>query len=104
MIDVNRTAAFADDTDTQEAISHSEGKVARAIEYQTAKLPSDVFLWAAGAAILGSWILNSAGKEHASLFVGQWVAPTLILGLYNKLVKVAGSDQTHRENDRAHMM
>ena len=26
---------------------HKEGKVARAIEEQTAKLPSDTFLWAA---------------------------------------------------------
>ena len=26
---------------------HKEGKVARAIEEQTAKLPSDLFLWAA---------------------------------------------------------
>jgi len=37
--------------------------------------------------------LKSTGKDHQSLFVGQWVAPFLILGLYNKLVKVAGSDR-----------
>jgi hypothetical protein len=30
---------------------HREGPVARAIEKQTAKLPSDAFLWAAGASI-----------------------------------------------------
>ena len=28
---------------------HTEGVVARTIEQQTAKIPSDVFLWAAGA-------------------------------------------------------
>src|SRR5436309_663459 len=33
---------------------HTEGMVARTIEEQTAKLPSDLFLWAAGASILGS--------------------------------------------------
>lgn len=75
---------------------HSEGGIAKAIEDQTAKLPSDLFLWAAGGAILWSFALKSAGKEHQSLFVGQWVAPFLILGLYNKLVKVAGSDQVTR--------
>ena len=33
---------------------HTEGAVARTIEQQTAKLPSDLFLWAAGASIVGS--------------------------------------------------
>jgi hypothetical protein len=66
------------------------------IEDQTAKLPSDVFLWAAGASIVGSLMLNASGKEHQSLFVGQWAPTFLILGLYNKLVKVAGSDRVSR--------
>ncbi len=71
---------------------HAEGTVARAIEQQTAKLPSDLFLWAAGASIAGSLILQFSGRKEESLFVGQWVPTFLILGLYNKLVKVAGSD------------
>ena len=71
---------------------HTEGAVARTIEQQTAKLPSDLFLWAAGASVVGSLLLHFSGKEHQSLFVGQWVPTFLILGLYNKLVKVAGSD------------
>jgi hypothetical protein len=71
---------------------HREGAVARTIEEQTAKLPSDLFLWAAGASIVGSLLLNFSGKEHQSLFVGQWAPTFLLLGLYNKLVKVAGSD------------
>jgi len=71
---------------------HTEGQVARTIEQQTAKLPSDLFLWAAGASIVGSLLLHFSGKEHQSLFVGQWAPTFLILGLYNKLVKVAGSD------------
>ena len=36
---------------SDEGIRQREGKVARAIESQTAKLPSDVFMWAAGAAM-----------------------------------------------------
>jgi len=71
---------------------HTEGAVARTIEQQTAKLPSDLFLWAAGASIVGSLTLQCMGRQHASLFVGQWAPTFLILGLYNKLVKVAGSD------------
>jgi hypothetical protein len=74
---------------------HREGAVARTIEQQTVKLPSDLFLWAAGASIVGSLGLQLAGKDHASLFVGQWAPTFLILGLYNKLVKVAGSEPIH---------
>ncbi len=81
---------------TPEPHRHSEGAVARNIEEYTAQLPSDVFLWAAGGSILGSLALKASGRDHAALFVGQWVAPFLILGLYNKIVKVAGSDRVHQ--------
>ena len=77
-----------------EPMRHSEGKLTKAIEEQTAKIPSDVFLMAAGGAVLLSLSLKLSGKDHQSLFVGQWVAPLLIFGLYNKIVKVAGSDRT----------
>ena len=72
---------------------HSEGPIARSIEQQTAKLPSDLFLWAAGASIVCSLSLKLMNKNHRALFVGQWAPTFLILGLYNKLVKVAGSDR-----------
>lgn len=76
-----------------EYVRHSEGELTKYIEEQTAKLPSDTFLMAAGASILLSLTLKVAGRDHQALFVGQWVAPFLLLGLYNKLVKVAGSDR-----------
>src|SRR5919202_2552617 len=72
---------------------HTEGTVARTIEQQTAKLPSDLFLWAALGSIGVSATLQLAGKQKASLFVGQWVAPFLLLGVYNKIVKGAGTDR-----------
>jgi len=81
---------------------HSEGPVARAIEEQTAQLPSDVFLWAAGASIAGSLAMQLAGRQHASMFIGQWAPTFLILGLYNKLVKVAGSDQAGHDVSLSH--
>jgi hypothetical protein len=81
---------------TQEAAQHTEGTVARTIEEQTAKLPSDIFLWAAVGAIGVSAFLEFTGNQEKSRFVGQWVAPFLLLGLYNKLVKVAGSDRLHQ--------
>ena len=81
-------------SDTREAQQHSEGPVARTIEHYTAQLPSDAFLWAAGASILGSLTLMATGNRHGSLFVGQWAPTFLLLGIYNKIVKVAGSDRT----------
>jgi hypothetical protein len=71
---------------------HSEGAVAKAIEQQTAKLPSDTFLWAAVGSIATSLTMKMMGKDHLALFVGQWAPTFLILGLYNKLVKLQGSD------------
>lgn len=71
---------------------HREGPVARAIEKQTAKLPSDTFLWLAFASIGLSLALKLVGRRHDALFVGQWPPVFLILGLYNKLVKLQGSD------------
>jgi hypothetical protein len=82
-------------TEADEAYQHSEGVVARTIEDQTAKLPSDLFLWMAGASIAGSLMLKMSGRENDSLFVGQWAPTFLVLGLYNKIVKVAGSDRIH---------
>lgn len=73
---------------------HSEGRVARTIESQTARLPSDVFLWAAGFSIASSLALRIMGDKEDSLFVGQWAPTFLLLGIYNKIVKVAGSDPT----------
>jgi len=76
-----------------EAQAQSEGPVARAIEHHTAQMPSDWFLWAAGASIVGSLSLMACGNRHGSLFVGQWAPTFLLLGVYNKIVKVAGSDR-----------
>ncbi len=81
---------------TTEAQQHSEGSIALAIEEQTAKIPSDVFLWAAIGSIGTSLALHVSGKKEEARFVGQWVAPFLLLGVYNKLVKIAGSDRIDR--------
>lgn len=82
---------------SDEACQQREGGLARPIERYTAKLPSDLFLWAALGSIAASLSLQIAGRKHRSLFVGQWAPTFLILGLYNKLVKVAGHDRSGRE-------
>jgi hypothetical protein len=73
-----------------------EGPLARAIESKTSKLPSDVWLWASVGSMLVSLGLQLSGQKktkQVSNFIGQWAPTLLILGLYNKLVKVAGHDR-----------
>lgn len=78
---------------------NKEGKVAKAIETQTSKILSDVFLWTALGTMALSLGLKIAGKKSQSTFVGQWAAPILILGLYNKIVKVEGHDKEDKETE-----
>jgi hypothetical protein len=85
------------ETDIKKKVSnynpdHNEGKVARKIENQTAKLPSDIFLWTAIGTMVISLTLQLMGKKKLSLFIGQWPAPFLLFGVYNKIVKVEGHD------------
>ena len=72
-----------------------EGSMTKAIEHQTAKIPSTYFLAAAGGAVaisLGLAIMNE--KKGWANFVGNWVPSLLLLGIYNKIVKTHGSDAT----------
>ena len=71
---------------------HREGPIARSIEQQTAKLPSDIFLWAALGSIATALIFQLTGDERKANFVGHWAPTFLLLGLYNKLVKLHGSE------------
>ena len=77
---------------------HREGEVTNMIEDQTAKLPSAIFLWAAIGSIGVSLALKLSGKKNEALFVGQWAAPFLLFGIYNKMVKQHGHDKQDAES------
>ena len=70
---------------------HGESMLARMIEQQTAKIPSHVFLVASFVAMGISLTAEVGRRQRASRFVGMWVAPLLIMGVYNKMVKTFGS-------------
>ena len=55
-----------------------EGKGTVEIEKRTSKIPSGFYL--------------AAGLTAMAASVGQWAAPILIMGLYNKMVKTQGHD------------
>lgn len=69
-----------------------EGQIAKELEEVTAEVPSDAYLWSALSIMGVSLTLKLLKKNDLALFVGQWAAPLLITGVYNKIVKTEGSD------------
>jgi hypothetical protein len=62
------------------------------IEHQTARFPTDSFLWAAGGSILLSLLFKSRGRDQDALFIGQWAPTFVLLCLVAKLAKHFGED------------
>ncbi|WP_263356314.1 hypothetical protein [Acidicapsa ligni] len=75
-----------------------EDQLTASIEKHTAQIPSSAYLGAALASMAMSAGFKIARKPDWALFVGQWAAPFLLLGIYNKLVKQHGSDGFDRSN------
>lgn len=75
-----------------------EDQITASIEKFTAQVPSSVYLAAALASMGVSLAFRSRRDNSTALFVGQWAAPFLLLGLYNKLVKQHGSDSATRSD------
>ncbi len=71
-----------------------EDQVTASIEKYTSQIPSSIYLAAALGSMAVSVGYKIAKKTDMALFIGQWAAPFLILGLYNKMVKQHGSDAT----------
>lgn len=69
---------------------HAERGFTRLIEQQMAKVPSDLFLFGALGSMGASLALHLWGRRTAGEFVGLWAAPLLVMGVYNKLVKLTG--------------
>jgi hypothetical protein len=69
-----------------------EDQITAAIEKYTSQVPSSIYLAAALASMAVSVAYKASKKTDMALFIGQWAAPFLILGIYNKLVKIHGSD------------
>ncbi len=69
-----------------------EDQLTAGIEKVTSRAPSSLYLGLALASMATSLGFMAAGRRHESLFVGQWAAPFLLMGIYNKMVKQHGSD------------
>lgn len=70
-----------------------EGEMTKRIEQQTAKIPSIGFLGlAVGSMVASASLAFFTQKKELATFVGLWAPSLLLIGIYNKLVKLEGSD------------
>lgn len=70
-----------------------EGPLTKAVEQYTARLPSMTWLSAAfGSMILSAGIATFTERKSTANFIGLWAPTLLLIGIYNKLVKLEGSD------------
>ena len=71
---------------------HEEGTLTTAIEHYTSQAPSGLYLGLAIGCIGASALMHLMGRKEDAQFVGHWVPTIPILGLYNKLVRLEGTD------------
>jgi hypothetical protein len=74
----------------------TEDQFAKTIESYTAAVPSTGYLAVAIGTMGFSLACQVAGRGKWGNFIAQWVPAWLIIGLYNKLVKLEGQDRYHR--------
>jgi hypothetical protein len=78
----------------------TEDQFTKSVEEYTAAIPSTAYLGVAIGAMALSLIFQVTGQGKWGNFVAQWVPTWLIIGVYNKLVKLEGHDQMDRGNAR----
>ncbi len=75
-----------------------EGKLTKAVENYTAQVPSIAYLGLAlGSMLLSAGIAGFTTRKTVANFVGLWVPTIMLVGVYNKLVKLEGNDRFSRE-------
>jgi hypothetical protein len=68
----------------------TEDQFTKKIESYTAAVPSSAYLGIAIGAMGLSLVCEVVGRGKWGNFIAQWVPTWLIIGLYNKLVKLEG--------------
>ncbi len=81
----------------------TEGDVTKKIENVTAKIPSIGYLsLALGSMALSASIAAFTERKALANFVGLWVPSFMLIGIYNKLVKLEGNDHTSKPESAFH--
>lgn len=74
-----------------------EGSVTKTIEQYTAKVPSMAWLWlAVGSMAISAGFAAMKEKKGTANFIGLWAPSLLLIGIYNKLVKMENSNSFDR--------
>ena len=74
----------------------TEDQFTKTIEEYTASIPSSAYLGIALAAMGVSLLFQATGQGKWGNFIAQWVPTWLIIGVYNKMVKLEGHERTDR--------
>jgi hypothetical protein len=76
-----------------------EDEFTKQVERYTAAIPSSGYLAIAIGAMVASLMLQLVGRGKWGNFIAQWAPTWLIIGLYNKMVKLEGHDYESRHGD-----
>ena len=79
-----------------------EDSLTTTVEAYTASVPSSAYLGVAVGAMALSLAFQLAGRGKWGNFLAHWVPTWLIIGLYNKLVKLEGHDHAALPDNRGY--
>ena len=66
-----------------------EGGIAKQVEQYTGNVPTITYLgFAVGSMVLSASIAALSRRKEIANFIGLWVPTIMLLGVYNKLVKM----------------
>ena len=72
-----------------------EDSLRKSVGEYTAAVPSSAYFGIAVGAMVLSLAFQAAGRGKWGNFIAQWVPTCLIIGVYNKLVKLEGHDHAN---------
>ncbi|MGH7853643.1 MAG: hypothetical protein ACREP3_09400 [Candidatus Binatia bacterium] len=80
----------------------TEYSFTKTVEEYSESVPSSVYLGVAVGAMALSLAFQLAGRGKWGNFIAQWVPTWLIIGVYNKMVKLEGHDHAGRNGNRGY--
>ncbi|MEZ0391981.1 MAG: hypothetical protein ACAH59_07195 [Pseudobdellovibrionaceae bacterium] len=97
---MEKTASYGTSSSANATTPHAtEGEVTKKIENVTAKVPSLGYLGlAVGSMAISAGLALFTERKSLANFVGLWVPSFMLMGIYNKLVKLEGSDYETNPN------
>jgi hypothetical protein len=82
------------DTERNRKHDQNEGSLTAAVERQTGRIPSlGYFGLAVGSMVASAGIAAFSRNKSFANFVGMWAPSLLVIGLYNKVVKLEATLQ-----------